>query len=1441
MSEKSLALRQIIKASHNTPPGPKNELTPGIRIDVKSERDKLREAYDKISRDQTPLILERNSLKRQRDKLKEELTAETVRAEAAEGQVESLKEQVIRETGRANAAQAQATAADEQHAADLAGLKALETRNQELTRMLEIAQAQATALQIQNSAILAAKAQSPQSGSTQDSDRTTEAQLSYAQRYQALCESIYNTSTPERGDLSKQAVLDAESRKATGLDYSANQEGQKYGILRLVNALFGRTTSLIGIENSANTLLSTLEPPHEGAVTPERAAQIGRAIDLLSRGDAASELASGLVNTLRGQYERQAGYNSEIQEFFITQASGFPPTENREYSGFFVNPIGTLRTLETTHQQLDALISREPNPILEGIRDKLGELLEGNLVSDLRKLTGTLEVAQSGRGGTPQPINLAGLEITIQEEAKGPLKLFGPKNQQYKAVDYFIQTFKANPQDCDNLIHITRQLSTLLPLARVQQVMRELLPNIAPSTTPEQPTVSDDGSMRVVAARNFHRVLMSAAFEGKVSSTVDPRVFKDFRLAELLTWPDDLSIVNREHLIQAVQNETPQSMELNPKQLITLITGPNGSGKTSVQNNIAETLAYAEVIRQNPNAKVVKLSDQLSNIRISGPAMHSNQLSTFQGEAKFISEALEALKPGDVLFVDEVGRGTDSRDAIALTIGIMTYCIRNNIHALVATHYGNKLFDLTKKFGIQDQIRMMSMDPKTRQLVDSEAAAASLGIEVFKTRGEADGLSPLILDTLVANAKEVRDAVLTGKVPELTAYPDLNARRNPMEKFADRDTLDDLGYNFTYSYTTRLNRSAVISRILDATASKIAAKDWNRQFEDKARAIYNSEPQILAREHAVIDSLANLFTLANVSELTVGSAACSDTYHDLFPGVLDLNKTMREYRVSQQNNYDQGPSEAVNSAHRFLEAFGDPTKRRLHFEKVQALCQIFIQSGQPLLVELGTRMQTASSEARSRIDQTLQPYEQTNRDEQTLYTALRNKAALAINQNLVNMSSTYSHEQELFAHELAATLGETVSNPATYFSGLATRIQQGDTRAYAFFTSWIVNKKPQYGSLHYVYEKSGAEDLFKLTEEIDRNRQNIINRGNLPLGINTTQTFQSQIFEKLFQGDTSALMDLTTAFTKSRSISNLYYGGADTVKRIETIQAEKALLCLQAVSDLRPASAPLSEMAYYGTMTNAIKTQGWSKVTYSDDGTFQLNHALPLTLLQTKPNLDQLEPMSYSIPGGVDASLILGINGGGKTQLLLLAGGALVQDRLTGYTTGENPVLPKDVEFVACLVNAGESTENRSSFQNEADRYIKLLKAYTRMGAPRNGYIFVDEPFASTSSEDQVGLSVAIAHFFKSRGVKIVYTNHNHQTYPLLRQAGIDFSVAGFIKSERGIRSYSPVNYDPDKVDEIKSEGIMVAGEFGIPDRVFKVATLTRQIIDEEEALARAA
>ncbi len=139
-------------------------------------------------------------------------------------------------------------------------------------------------------------------------------------------------------------------------------------------------------------------------------------------------------------------------------------------------------------------------------------------------------------------------------------------------------------------------------------------------------------------------------------------------------------------LIPASQN-VENDFEINKKDQVIIITGSNMSGKSTFLRTIATNmiLGYTgtkttAIYMQMPVLNIV------TYMRIKD-ALEEN-VSTFKAELNRISLILKILEKGENTFIiiDEMLRGTNSKDKLNGSIGITKKLLQSNAYSMIATH-----------------------------------------------------------------------------------------------------------------------------------------------------------------------------------------------------------------------------------------------------------------------------------------------------------------------------------------------------------------------------------------------------------------------------------------------------------------------------------------------------------------------------------------------------------------------------------------------------------------------------------------------------------------------------------------------------------------------------------------------------------------------------------
>jgi len=204
-------------------------------------------------------------------------------------------------------------------------------------------------------------------------------------------------------------------------------------------------------------------------------------------------------------------------------------------------------------------------------------------------------------------------------------------------------------------------------------------------------------------------------------------------------------------------------MKRDDKSLPTtmLITGPNMAGKSTYMRTVAINVLLAHIGCFVPAASAqIPLTDRIFT-RIGASDSQLTGQSTFMMEMNEVSNIIHNATSRSLLLLDEIGRGTGTRDGFALASSIITY-ITNKIGALTmfATHF-HGLTDLEEQVpGIQNfKVLVSEIDGQIVFLhkVSKGAEQNSFGIDVAKLSG--------IPDVVIKEAKKIMKAQPAIKAP----------------------------------------------------------------------------------------------------------------------------------------------------------------------------------------------------------------------------------------------------------------------------------------------------------------------------------------------------------------------------------------------------------------------------------------------------------------------------------------------------------------------------------------------------------------------------------------------------------------------------------------------------------------------------------------------------
>ncbi len=133
----------------------------------------------------------------------------------------------------------------------------------------------------------------------------------------------------------------------------------------------------------------------------------------------------------------------------------------------------------------------------------------------------------------------------------------------------------------------------------------------------------------------------------------------------------------------------PNSVKLNEKKSILLLSGPNAGGKTVLLKTIGLTAQMARcglLICANENSKLPFFKRIV--IGIGDSQNVGEDLSTFAAHLKILNESVNLTGPHNLILLDEICGSTDPEEGSALARAFIESYAKNKVYGVVTSHLG---------------------------------------------------------------------------------------------------------------------------------------------------------------------------------------------------------------------------------------------------------------------------------------------------------------------------------------------------------------------------------------------------------------------------------------------------------------------------------------------------------------------------------------------------------------------------------------------------------------------------------------------------------------------------------------------------------------------------------------------------------------------------------
>jgi DNA mismatch repair protein MutS2 len=337
-----------------------------------------------------------------------------------------------------------------------------------------------------------------------------------------------------------------------------------------------------------------------------------------------------------------------------------------------------------------------------------------------------------------------------------------------------------------------------------------------------------------------------------------------------------LEIVNGRHPLIDPSAVVPVSLTLGGAYNTLIVTGPNTGGKTVTLKTVGLFVLMARAGLHLPASRAVIPAVKNVFADIGDEQSIEQSLSTFSSHMKNIVEIVREADRDSIVFLDELGAGTDPTEGAALAISILETLGRRGCLVMATTHYTElKKYALVTE-GVENasmEFDVGTLSPTFRLRVglpgrsNAFEISRKLGLpeSVVARAARSMDSGSIAFEAVIEQADEDRRAAEAARVKAEQALAEIEA---------EREALDIAAAGF------EAEKAALLDRARDESLEKIAEAD---EYADIVKAELKS----------LLDEAGELIDRAKSGTLTGSDVESAPSRGDFYRRLDENRKAIR--------------------------------------------------------------------------------------------------------------------------------------------------------------------------------------------------------------------------------------------------------------------------------------------------------------------------------------------------------------------------------------------------------------------------------------------------------------------------------------------------------------------------------------------------------------------